>query len=131
MQLRGRGRGRHGGALAALTTTRSFFSTTSFCPRRVFRTKVRLCSPGSRPNTVKVTFPTPPAYSGVQVQLVERSPALPGTGCDPIRQIAASTTSVTQYWEESGGGRRLAAQTQEAEPNLGVHATVTLSGCWL
>lgn len=113
-----RGVERHTGALAAPTTTRSFFSTMSFCPRRVFRTKVRLCSPGSRPSTVKVTFPTPPANTDAQVQLVERSSALPGTGCDSVRQIAASTISMTQYWQESGGGRRLAAQTREAEPQL-------------
>lgn len=93
------------------TTTRSFFSTTSFCPCFVFRTKVNVCSPGSNPNTVKVTFPTPPANKGFQLQLVECCPVPPGRGCDCIRQSAGPTTSITQYWQQSRGIRGLVFQT--------------------
>lgn len=88
------------------TTTRSFFSTTSFCPCFVFRTKVNVCSPGSNPNTVKVTFPTPSANKDFQLQLVECSP-VPRMGCDCIRQSAGPAISITQYWQQSRGTRGL------------------------
>lgn len=65
---------------------------------RVFKVKVRVCSPGSRPITVKVTLPTPPADSLLQLlQVVECWPSCPATGWDFSRQSAGPAFSVRQY----------------------------------